>query len=96
MPIISTGTVEITISYDSGPVCFNADPHTIAIQYPLPSGMCHPGGRLQRKARLRKKQQKYRFENGYSFQGIGAIQDAKIQNIGGDLMKTMTFAMDSK
>jgi len=67
MAIISVGTVEITVFYDEGPVCFNAEPQSISFHYPLPSGMRHPGGRLQRKSRLKKKQQKYRFKNGYSF-----------------------------
>jgi len=95
MPIISTGNVKITVFCDEVPACFNANPQSIAIHYPLPSGIRHPGGRLQRKARLKKKQQKYRFKNGYSFQWIGAISDTKIESIGGDLMKTMTFAMQN-
>jgi hypothetical protein len=93
MPIVSTGTVEITVYYDSGPVSFKSNPQSTAIHYPLQSGIRHPGGRLQRKARLRKKQQKYRFKAGYSFKGLGAISDTKIENMGGELLKTMTWTM---
>lgn len=49
---------------------------TLTIQYPLPPKIRHLGGRLQRKVRLRKKQQKYRLANGYSFRG-----DAIIENV---------------
>ncbi len=87
------GELEVTISYNTDPIKLNFRRQIITTHYPLPSGLRHPGGRLQRKARLRKKQMKYRFESGYSFRGFGHISDQRTEMVDGVLEKTITFSM---
>jgi len=63
----------------------------ITIHYPLPSGN-HPGGRLQRKARLRKKQLKYRLAKAYSFKGEAVLQSSHNFDENGDMLCEMSFS----
>lgn len=63
------------------------------IHFPLPSGKVHPGGRLQRKSRLRKKQTKYRIANGYSFVRTAVVSDGRWVEVDGELTWEVIYTL---
>jgi len=65
----------------------------VTLSYPLPSGQRHLGGRLLRKARLRKKQMKYRFANQYSFMFNSVVQNVERTDENGQCFIEQTHIM---
>jgi hypothetical protein len=64
----------------------------ITIHFPLPKGR-HPGGRLQRKKRLRKKQLKYRVDNWFSFSRKAFIAGWGSEEIDGPMPATVNVTL---
>lgn len=93
MPFLSNGPIEVTMLYDPEPI--KTQTQTVTLHYPLPSGMRQLGGRLQRKARLRKKQLKYRLEKKYSFRWPAFISDVQFRYVDDQLEHTVTFQIAS-
>jgi hypothetical protein len=67
----------------------------VTIHFPLPSGR-HPGGRLQRKKRLRKKQLKYRLDNWFSFSQKAFMSAWGSEEIEGQMYATVNVTFDGK
>jgi len=87
-------TEQVTISYGIEPIPMEVN--NVTIHYPLPSGKRHLGGRLQRKARLRKKQNKYRLQNGYSFCMPAYVEKSELVDIDGVTHQEFTFCLKPK
>ena len=67
---------------------------TITVHYPLPSKVRHVGGRLQRKSRLKKKQQKYRLAKGYSFKCTGYVDECRTVETDGKMFREVTLKVN--
>lgn len=76
-------TMTTTVSYEPTFPFFDPGHRMITISFPLPSiKRCkHPGGRVLRKSRLRKKQAKYCRMMGYSTTYNGFISDFRTEEL---------------
>jgi hypothetical protein len=83
----TNASVQVTMFYTSKPI---VGPE-VTIHFPMPSGIRHPGGRSQRKARLRKKQLKYRLERKYSFCRPAYVEGCESVEVNGVLQQEVLF-----